>query len=120
MIAVTRLEVISDFLPSFSTHDERAALAALAGCEVLVLAGERDLITPASHSAEIAELLPGSEHVLVRDAGHLLMLEHPEVVTPRLLALLARADEGARSHVPRPAEVVRPGRARRRRRWGLR
>ena len=107
MIAGTRVEVIADFLPSFSTHDERAALAALAGSEVLVVAGERDLMTPASHSAEIARALPGSELVVVRDAGHLVMLEHPAIVTPRLLALLRRA-EGPGALRPPPVEVVSP------------
>ncbi|PPK97579.1 pimeloyl-ACP methyl ester carboxylesterase [Kineococcus xinjiangensis] len=107
MVTSTRLEVISDFLPTFSTHDEREALAALAGREVLVLAGERDLMTPASHSAEIAELLPGSRFVLVRSAGHLLMLEHPAIVNPRLLRLLERACGPGRG-APVPAEVVSP------------
>jgi len=37
MIASTRLEVISDFLPTFSTHDKREALATLRGHEVLVM-----------------------------------------------------------------------------------
>ncbi|GAB7192467.1 alpha/beta hydrolase [Kineococcus sp. NUM-3379] len=109
MIASTHVEVISDFLPAFSAHDERAALTALAGREVLVLAGERDLMTPASHSEEIARLLPGCEHVVVRHAGHLVMLEHPRVVTPRLLGLLERAcAAGEPSPGPRPVEVVTP------------
>ncbi|WP_345714100.1 alpha/beta hydrolase, partial [Kineococcus glutinatus] len=108
MVTGTDLEVISDFLPTFSTHDEREALAALAGREVLVLAGERDLMTPASHSEEIARLLPGSRHVLVRDAGHLVMLEHPDVVGAQLLALLGRAAAGAPAAGPHPVEVVSP------------
>ena len=35
--------------------------------------------------------LPGAEHVVVRDAGHLVMLEHPEVVTEHLIDLVERA-----------------------------
>jgi pimeloyl-ACP methyl ester carboxylesterase len=58
---------------------------------VLVLAGVKDLVTPSEHSEAIADLLPDAELVLVPDAGHLVMLEHPEVVTDRLADLLTRA-----------------------------
>jgi pimeloyl-ACP methyl ester carboxylesterase len=91
MIVSTRLEVISDFLSTFSTHDKRTALAALEGREVLVIVGDHDLMTPARHSAAIAELLPHAEHVVLRGAGHLLMLEHPDVVTGHLCELVERS-----------------------------
>ena len=35
--------------------------------------------------------LPHSEHVVIRDAGHLVMLEHPTVVSAQFLALIDRA-----------------------------
>jgi len=91
MIAATRLEVISDFLPTFSAHDKRAALAAMNGLEVLVIVGDRDLLIPSDHSDDIVRELPGAEHVVVRDAGHLVMLEHPDVVTEHLEDLIERA-----------------------------
>ena len=53
MIATTRLEVISEFMPTFSTHDKRAALDTLEGLEVLVMVGDGDLLTPIAHSEEI-------------------------------------------------------------------
>jgi pimeloyl-ACP methyl ester carboxylesterase len=91
MIAGTRLDVVGDFMPTFVAHDKRAALAALEGREVLVMVGDHDLMTPAMHSASIVELLPHAEHVVVRDGGHLLMLEHPEIVTGQLNELIDRA-----------------------------
>jgi pimeloyl-ACP methyl ester carboxylesterase len=84
MIADTRMEVISDFLPTFSGHDKREALASLHGHEVLVMVGDSDLITPAAQTDEIVRLLPDAEHVVVRDAGHLLPLEHPDLVNSQL------------------------------------
>jgi hypothetical protein len=48
-------------------------------------------MTPAEHSAAIVELLPHAEHVVVHDAGHLLMLEHPDVVTSHLRDLVERS-----------------------------
>jgi pimeloyl-ACP methyl ester carboxylesterase len=91
MIAATRIEVINDFFPEFSGHDKLEALEALAGIETLVLVGDDDLLTPGDHSETIVQRLPHSEHVVVRAGGHLVMLEHPEVVTPHLMALLDRA-----------------------------
>jgi pimeloyl-ACP methyl ester carboxylesterase len=101
MIAATRIDVVADFLPTFDLHDAREALAALADTEVLVLSGAQDAMTPADHSDELALLLPQAEHVVVEDAGHLVMLEHPEVVDRALFGLvergIARASREARS-----------------------
>jgi pimeloyl-ACP methyl ester carboxylesterase len=97
MIASTQLEVISDFLPTFSEHDKREALAGIDGVEVLIIVGDSDLLTPAEHSEEIVRRLPGAEFVVVRRGGHLLMLEHPEVVTGHLVELVERASRAANS-----------------------
>ena len=121
MIAATRLEVISDFLPTFSTHDKRKALATLDGLEVLVIVGDHDLLTPPEHSEDIVRHVPGAEHVVVRDAGHLLMLEHPEVVNGHLAELVDRALRAHRQpdrkrYGTRARRTVMPLRRRRRRR----
>jgi pimeloyl-ACP methyl ester carboxylesterase len=95
MIAATPISVVSGFLPGFDVHDKAAALAALDGLEALVLGGDEDLMTPAEHSDVIVRLLPGAEHVVVPEAGHLVMLEHPDVVNLHLGDLLDRADRAA-------------------------
>ncbi|MEV0320073.1 alpha/beta fold hydrolase [Streptomyces sp. NPDC050658] len=97
MIESTPIDVVAEFYPAFAEHDKAAALKNFAALPVLVLAGEKDLVTPSEHSEAIADLLPEAEFVLVPDAGHLVMLEHPEVVTDRLADLLARAEGKARS-----------------------
>ena len=91
MIEGTPIDVVAEFYPAFSDHDKTAALVHFADMPVLVLAGIGDLVTPSEHSEAIADLLPDAELVLVPDAGHLVMLEHPEVVTDRLADLLTRA-----------------------------
>jgi pimeloyl-ACP methyl ester carboxylesterase len=101
MIASTRVEVISDFMPTFGTHDKREALAVLAGREVLVLVGDADLLIPAGHSADIVTGLAGAEHVVVPHGGHLVMLEHPSVVTPHLLDLVERSISSQNRPTPR-------------------
>ncbi|WP_328553943.1 alpha/beta fold hydrolase [Streptomyces sp. NBC_00358] len=91
MIESTPIDVVAEFYPAFTEHDKTAALARFTGMPVLVLAGVKDLVTPSEHSEAIADLLPDAELVLVPDAGHLVMLEHPEVVIDRLADLLVRA-----------------------------
>ncbi|GAB2465368.1 alpha/beta fold hydrolase [Streptomyces incanus] len=90
MIESTPIDVVAEYYPAFSEHDKTEALAHFTGLPVLVLAGVKDLLTPSEHSEVIAGLLPEAELVLVPDAGHLVILEHPEVVTDRLADLLAR------------------------------
>jgi pimeloyl-ACP methyl ester carboxylesterase len=90
MIESTPIDVVAEFYPAFTDHDKTEALACFRDFPVLVLAGVRDLVTPSEHSEAIADLLPEAELVLVPDAGHLVMLEHPEVVIDRLADLLAR------------------------------
>ncbi|MEV5254656.1 alpha/beta hydrolase [Streptomyces werraensis] len=91
MIESTPIDVVAEYYPAFDGHDKAEALAHFGELPVLVLAGVGDLVTPSEHSEAIADLLPGAELVLVPDAGHLVMLEHPEQVTDRLADLLVRA-----------------------------
>ncbi|GAB2973602.1 alpha/beta hydrolase [Streptomyces pseudoechinosporeus] len=91
LIEGTPIDVVAEFYPAFTDHDKTEALAYFAELPVLVLSGVKDLVTPSEHSEAIADLLPDAELVLVPDAGHLVMLEHPEVVTDRLADLLTRA-----------------------------
>ncbi|MFK4067458.1 alpha/beta fold hydrolase [Streptomyces sp. NPDC029674] len=91
MIESTPIDVVAEFYPAFGEHDKADALKHFAELPVLVLAGDKDLVTPSEHSEAIAQRLPDAELVLVPDAGHLVMLEHPEVVMDRLADLLVRA-----------------------------
>ncbi|MFF2043222.1 alpha/beta fold hydrolase [Kitasatospora sp. NPDC058170] len=91
LLDATPIDVVAEFYPVFGAHEKTAALATLSGIPTLVLAGTKDLLTPPGHSAAIAERLPGAELELVEDAGHLVMLERPDLVDRRLAALLRRA-----------------------------
>ncbi|MER6359599.1 alpha/beta hydrolase [Kitasatospora sp. NPDC001527] len=91
MLDATPIDVVAEFYPVFSAHEKTEALAALRGIPVLVLTGTKDLLTPPGHGEAMAERLPGAELVLVEDAGHLVMLERPDVVDRRLAELFERA-----------------------------
>ncbi|MFE0734098.1 alpha/beta fold hydrolase [Streptomyces sp. NPDC058855] len=108
MIESTPIDVVAEFYPAFTDHDKTGALATFLDLPVLALAGDDDLVTPASHTEAIAALLPDAELVVVPDAGHLVMLEHPEVVNDRLADLLVRAGSAA-GPVTDPVDPVNPG-----------
>jgi len=94
---LTPLDVLAELFPAFDDHDKLEALDVLNGVETLILGGEKDLMTPADHSREMVEQVPGAELVILPDAGHLLMLEHPDVVTEHLRDLVVRALRGRAS-----------------------
>jgi pimeloyl-ACP methyl ester carboxylesterase len=91
MNARTSIEVIAGFLGTLFEHARYTALAALAQTDVLVVAGDSDLFTPLSHSEEIVKLLPDAELVVIPEAGHVALLEYPEVVNAALRKLLDKA-----------------------------
>nr|WP_233521381.1 alpha/beta hydrolase [Streptomyces triticagri] len=91
LIEATPIDVVAEFYPAFQDHDKAEALKHFADVPVLVLAGDQDLVTPSEHSEAIGDALPDAELVIVPDAGHLVMMEHPETVTDRLADLLTRA-----------------------------
>ena len=95
----TPLDVLAELFPAFDAHDKLEALDVLNGVETLVMGGARDLMTPADHSREMVEKVPGAELVILPEAGHLLMLEHHDVVSDHLRDLVERA---VRAHAPSP------------------
>jgi len=109
MLLGTDLGVMSSFTPAFEAYDKTATLAYFDGVETLVFNGEHDVLTPPEHSEAIVRAIPGAEHVIVRDAGHVIMLEHPEMLNEQLVALFERA---ARAQT-RDVDVERKPRVRR-------
>lgn len=59
-------------------------------CPTLVLCGDKDLLTPAKLSEEIASLVPGAELHLLPRCGHMLTMEQPKEVNAVLLEWLER------------------------------
>ncbi|MFE3559954.1 alpha/beta fold hydrolase [Streptomyces sp. NPDC059193] len=90
LIEATPIDVVAEFYPAFQTHDKTAALQRFADIPVTVVAGDKDMITPAGHSLAVKEALPSAELVVLESTGHLMMLERPETVTRLLTELLAR------------------------------
>jgi pimeloyl-ACP methyl ester carboxylesterase len=101
VIRATPIDVVADFYLALTEHDEREALATIGTVPTVVLTGVDDRLVTAGQTAELAAAIPGARLVRIPKAGHMVILERPEVVTEEIADLVALAlDESA---TPRPA-----------------
>jgi len=95
LIANTPVDAVADFFSALTAHDKLGSLSRLAGLEILIVVGGKDLLTPEEHSRRMAQLLPHAELLVLQGAGHLVMMERPALVNLRLRAFLHRAYRSA-------------------------
>lgn len=94
MIDANPVRVLADFIDTLGTHNRYAALAGLKHTHVLVLSGDADRMTQFSHAERIAFELPDAELVRAPGAGHMVMLEQPQLVNDHLVMLLQQCAYG--------------------------
>jgi pimeloyl-ACP methyl ester carboxylesterase len=92
------LRSIGGFRPSIGAQHRLDTLAALGDLPAAVLVGDRDRLTPPACAESIAAALPQAELAVCPGAGHMLMLERPDVVTAALAAVVEQAAAGRRHH----------------------
>ncbi|MDN5859047.1 MAG: alpha/beta hydrolase [Pseudonocardia sp.] len=90
MISANAVDALTDFVDTVNTHDRIVALPALAGCEVLVAAGDADRVIPFSHAERIAGELVDATLVRFPGVGHMPMLERHDALDDALVELLRR------------------------------
>ncbi len=91
MLDETSVVTIVNFLETLELHDETESLAGLADIPVAVICGDDDWIIPYRSSLAMAQALPNSDMVRIRQAGHLVQLEFPDKVNAALIRLGTRA-----------------------------
>ena len=64
-------------------HDALDILPHIA-CPTLAMAGAQDGETPPSYALAIAQMIPGASATIIPNAGHIVNLENPTLVTARL------------------------------------
>jgi pimeloyl-ACP methyl ester carboxylesterase len=84
----TSTEVVARYLRALYSHAGYLALEALSEVKVLAICGEFDALTPLSHSQEIVRVLPKARLVVVPEAGHVALMERPDIVGEALAAFL--------------------------------
>ena len=94
MIFGTPLEVMADFLPTFDQPRQARGAGQFHGVEMLVLNGDAGPADPAGAQRGDRPADPRRRARVVKDAGHIIMLEHPEVVNEQLAGLVERGHAG--------------------------
>lgn len=84
--------VLHNDLAACDSYDSALDRAREITAPTLVLMGEHDLMTRPKGAAILAEAIPDSTTVIVRDAGHMVMVERPDSVIDTLLTFWTRCD----------------------------
>ncbi len=80
MNASTPTDTVARYLRTLYAHSRLLVLNPLASMPVLLIGGDKDLLTPLAHSEDIVGVLPEAELVVVEHGGHVALLEQSEVV----------------------------------------
>ena len=80
MTAATPLHVLAELLSGILSFDLRERLDRVK-VPALVIVGTRDILTPPSTARAMADGLPDAELVVLRGAGHMVMLERADEVS---------------------------------------
>jgi pimeloyl-ACP methyl ester carboxylesterase len=102
-VRAASLTTAAGFLPSLKRYDGYHALASIAA-KTFVVSGGADVLTPPSHSREIAAAIPGAVHLHHPNAGHMLLQDAAECVTDAIGRAM-----GMRRGSRRPARVHTSG-----------
>lgn len=89
MLAATPTEVWASLLPAMLGLDVTAVLDVL-DVPTLVMYGTHDRLTPPGAAERMAKAIKGAELSVIRDSGHMSMLERPHSVNAELRRFLAR------------------------------
>ncbi|MFI5911524.1 alpha/beta fold hydrolase [Dactylosporangium sp. NPDC051541] len=108
MVGNAPLCAIGGFRPSVDLHHRVETLAAMRGLPVAVLVGSADRLTPPACAETIAQELPDATLEVLDEAGHMLPIERPDVVTDAIVSVLRRAAR-ARQRTPRQRGVKTAG-----------
>jgi pimeloyl-ACP methyl ester carboxylesterase len=92
LIQSTPIDVIADFYPVFGKLDMSEAVPVFERVPTLVLGGANDLVLPVAHSEALADAIPTADYVVLPNAGHAVILEHPDEVGVALRNLVDRAE----------------------------
>jgi pimeloyl-ACP methyl ester carboxylesterase len=95
-------DIYLDTLHRLESHDAWDVLPTV-DVPTLMIAGERDLLTPAATALRIHQAVPGSRLVSIAGGTHYTPVEYPGAIADAVLDLLARVPGWA---VARPASLA--------------
>jgi pimeloyl-ACP methyl ester carboxylesterase len=87
-LAAASLTTAVGFLPSLRSFDQYATLDSIRAWTTII-SGGLDVLTPPSHSRDMAAAIPGATHVHIPTAGHMLPHEASHAVTDAISRTIA-------------------------------
>jgi pimeloyl-ACP methyl ester carboxylesterase len=87
-LTTTPVATAVGFLPSLRSYDQYRVLGSIRA-RTIVVSGGADLLTPSAHSAELAAAIPGSVHMHLPDAGHMLPQQAPQILNDAIRHAMA-------------------------------
>jgi pimeloyl-ACP methyl ester carboxylesterase len=87
-MAAASLATAVGFLPSLRSYDQFSTLATIRA-RTTIISGGADVLTPPSHSRDMADAIPGATHVHIPTAGHMLPHEASDEVTDAISGTIA-------------------------------
>tara|TARA_R110000868_G_scaffold36962_2_gene130691 strand:+ start:4088 stop:4876 length:789 start_codon:yes stop_codon:yes gene_type:complete len=81
-------DVLGNDLAACDSHKTAVADAANVTCPTLIVAGDRDQMTPPRASAPLAAAIANVQTVLIPGAGHMMMVEKPDETLDALITAL--------------------------------
>jgi pimeloyl-ACP methyl ester carboxylesterase len=88
LAAATSLDTAVGFLPGLRSYDQTSTLASIRA-QTIILSGGVDVLTPPSHSRDLATAIPGAAHEHLPSAGHMLLQEAAHAVTNAISRTIA-------------------------------
>jgi pimeloyl-ACP methyl ester carboxylesterase len=87
-------DTVALFRPSLDLGDRDLALEVAGRLPVVVMVGEKDRLVPVGHAGRLAEAVRHGHAVRIPGAGHILPLEAPALIVPRIVAEVREALTG--------------------------
>jgi pimeloyl-ACP methyl ester carboxylesterase len=78
-------------LEACRTYESAVEMAARVRCPTLLLIGQRDVMTRPSAATPLADALSDATTFVIPDAGHLMMVDHPDETLDHLISFLGPA-----------------------------
>jgi pimeloyl-ACP methyl ester carboxylesterase len=99
-VRTTSLTTAAGFLPGIKSYSVYHALASITA-KTIVISGGTDILTPASHSRDMAATIPGAIHLHHPTAGHMLLQDAAECVSNVISRAMGMPRRSGRSTKPR-------------------
>ena len=78
-------DVLGIDMAACNAFKDASDAAAKVACPTLIIAGDRDMMTPPKMAAPLAEAIPDAMMIVLKNCGHIMMVERPDATLDALI-----------------------------------